>query len=61
MRKVINFCFVLLAIAAVVYGLIERNSKNRATKESHALELVKDRPQNDNLISDLEEEVAVPH
>ncbi|KYG78982.1 hypothetical protein [Roseivirga echinicomitans] len=61
MRKVINFCFVLLAIAAVVYGLIERDSKNRATKESHALELIKDKSQNDNLISDIEEDVAVPY
>tara|TARA_R110001592_G_scaffold17204_2_gene72925 strand:+ start:2233 stop:2418 length:186 start_codon:yes stop_codon:yes gene_type:complete len=61
MRKVINLCFVVLAVAAVVYGLKGRYSKPKAIEESRVMKLINSEPQNHNLISDSEEEVAVPH
>ena len=60
MRKLINLCFVLLAVAAVVYGLIGRYSNQKAVKETHTMELVKSRAESYNLVADSKEE-AVPY
>jgi|TARA_A100000171_G_scaffold52999_1_gene75256 hypothetical protein len=60
MRKAINLCFVLLAIAAVIYGLIGRYSNHKTIKESHVMELVKGKPQNHDFALDSDEEEATP-
>ena len=44
MRKVINLCFVVLAVAAVVYGLKGRYSKPKAIEESRVMKLINSEP-----------------
>ncbi|KYG85348.1 hypothetical protein AWW67_16705 [Roseivirga seohaensis] len=62
MRRIINLFFVLLAIAAVIYGLMARYSNYKATKESHAMELLKNQSEKNSLIIDLSKEAeAAPY
>ncbi len=53
---------MLLAIAAVIYGLMARYSNYKATKESHAMELLKNQSEKNSLIIDLSKEAeAIPY
>ena len=53
---------MLLAIAAVIYGLMGRYSNYKATKESHAMELLKNQSEKNSLITDSsKEEGAAPY